>query len=140
MIKLPSPVTFSKYVYSILLSTSPANIGTVATTMGYGYVKPKIFPQNLQYIQLKTVDLQQCVKNTQNLISKNGVICASGNEVSICSGDVGGPLVSALTGKLVGVAISTQKDCTAGLPQGFTGIFAYTEWIDGVIEGVIRKN
>lgn len=98
-----------------------------------------VLPQNLQYAKFKTIKMQQCVETTQHLISQYSVVCANDPQASLCTSDTGGPLVDK-AGKLVGVAILTSKDCKEGLPQGFAGIFAYAEWIDGVIEGVIRKN
>lgn len=140
LVKLPSPVKFSDYVQTIALSNVPTTISKDVITMGYGLVKTNVLPQNLQYTKLKTIDMLLCTESTHNLISKYSVVCANGTQASLCAGDKGGPLVSATTGKLVGTAIFTSRDCKEGLPQGFAGIFAYTEWIDGVIEGVISKN
>lgn len=106
--------------------------------MGYGFVKPKVFAQNLQYTHLETVDAQECRLDAENAILKNNIICTKGTQSAICFGDGGSPLVTADTGKLVGVAIFTWGDCEVG-PQGFTGISAYADWINGLLDGTIRK-
>lgn len=140
IIKLPSPVKPSDYVQPIQLAPVPITPGSNVITTGYGLVKTKVLPHNLQYTKFNVIDTKNCVKEieTHKLISKYSIACAKGISSSLCIGDVGGPLVSVDTGKLVGVAIFTYRDCEVG-PQGFTGIYAYREWIDGVVEGVIRK-
>lgn len=131
----------SDYVQPIQLSSVPIAPGANVITTGYGFVKTKVLPHNLQHTKFNIIDMHKCVKDIDmnKLISKHSVVCAKGIQSSLCIGDVGGPLVSADTGKLVGLAIFTYRDCEVG-PQGFTGIYAYLEWIEGVIEGVIRKN
>lgn len=138
MVKLPSPVKMSNYVQTVPFASVPPTIGNDVLTTGYGVLKPKLPPQNLQFTNLKTIDMQKCVKDPQTLISRYSVICANGTQTSLCGGDVGNPATDK-TGKLVGLAIFTGKNCGVGLPQGFTGVFAYTEWIDGVIEGAISR-
>lgn len=122
------------------MSSVPITTGANVVTTGYGLVKTKVLPHNLQYTKFNTIDMQNCVKeiDLHKLISKYSLVCAKGVQSSLCIGDVGGPLVSADTGKLVGIGIFTYRDCEVG-PQGFTGIYPYIEWIEGVIEGVIRK-
>lgn len=111
--------------------------------MGFGRVSvtDKIFATRLQYSKLKTVDLQQCVQNTENLISQHSIICADNaqTQANICKGDVGSPLVSVDSGKLIGIAGYADKNCKLGHTHGFTGISAYMQWIESVIEGVICK-
>lgn len=107
--------------------------------MGFGRVTNKTFAKTLQHTKMQTLELQQCIANTQYLISKNSVVCALSEQSGICHGDLGGPLVSANTGKLVGIATYVDKDCEVGHRQGFTGVSAYMQWIDGVTEGVICK-
>lgn len=138
LIKLPSSVWFSKSLYIIPLATSPTLTATDVVTMGFGRLSPKdkAMPSTLQYIKLKAVDLQKCLKDTQSLISKNSFICANGTQTtSMCKGDLGNPLVSA--GKLIGIASFRNEDCKLGIPHGFTGISSYTQWIEGAIEGTI---
>lgn len=140
LIKLRSPVQFSDYVQPIRLSTKPTTANTNAIVLGYGRVSPNIYPENLQFTNFKTLDLQECLKKTYNLTSKNSLVCAKGVQSSLCTGDIGDPLVSADTGKLIGVAIYIGKDCELNRPQGFTGITSYINWIEGVTGGAIHMN
>lgn len=124
---------FSKYIQPISLSSVPPAIGMDTITMGYGLVDRKLFPHNLQYTKFNIIDLKECVSNAQNFTPKHSLICAKNSQSRLCFGDVGGPLVSTKTGKLVGFAIFTHGDCEVG-PQGFTGIYAYIKWIDNVMK------
>ena len=137
LIKLPSAVVLSDYVQPIPLSCAPTPIGADAIAMGFGFLKNDQMPQNLQFTKLKTVGLQECKQDTQKLISKNGIVCASETNTVLCHGDLGDPLVSSDTGKLIGVTIYALGDCQVGDPQGFIGISAYIEWIGDVIDGVL---
>lgn len=138
LIKLPSFAQFSDYVKPIQLSTIPTAIDLDVTVMGYGLVKPKVFAQNLQFTNFKTIDALECRLDAENSISKSNIVCTKGAESALCLGDGGNPLVSTDTGKLVGVAIETRGSCGVR-PQGFTDITAYTDWIVGLMDGTIHK-
>lgn len=140
LVRLPSPVKFTDYVQPITLSTEPITADANVIALGYGLVSFNVYPQNLQFSNMKTIGLQECIKNTYNVTLKNGFVCAKGAETSLCVGDVGAPLVSADTGNLVGVAIYIGGDCELNRPEGFTGIIPYIKWIEGVTGGDIRKN
>lgn len=105
--------------------------------MGFGNVADKIGATTLQYTKLHAIDLQNCIKHTHIMISKNSIICADPAQSSICNGDVGAPLVSVTFGKLIGIASYADRNCKLGHPHGFTGISAYKQWIEGVMEGVL---
>lgn len=133
LIKLPRPVKFSDYVRPIPLSTVSTNAGSHVITMGYGLAKTNVFPDNLQHTTFKTIASQECAPHTLNLIPKDSLLCAKGTLSSLCFGDMGDPLVSAYSGKLVGLAISTWGDCEVDHPQTYTNIHPYIDWIDGVM-------
>lgn len=139
LIKLPSVVWFSQNIHTIPFACLPSDSGTHAITMGFGRTSENKHAKTLQHAKLITVELQRCVADTQHLISKNSVVCVIGTQSSICHGDLGGPLVSARSGKLMGVATYIDKNCEVGRRQGFTGITAYMQWIEGVMEGVLCK-
>lgn len=130
LVKLPSPVQFTDYVKPIELSSERTAIGKDVTTMGYGRVNEDIFPHNLQYTEFNTIGKLECTTDEYKLVRNYHVVCAKGTQSSICTGDVGGPLVSG--GKLIGVAISTWNECEVDHPQGFTSIIPYMEWISGI--------
>lgn len=146
LIKLPKSVRSSEYIRNILISCVPTPIALDAITMGFGRVSAtdNIFATTLQHTKLKTIDVQECLSNVQNMHNltnaRNSLICASGSETSICRGDKGGPLVSAKTGKLIGIASYADGNCTVGRPDAFTGISPYIQWIESIIEDYICKN
>lgn len=117
-------------------SLAPVNFGKDVITMGYG-LKNLIFegvPENLQYTHFKIFDLRNCAPNALKSIRKNGVLCAIIIQGRLCYGDMGGPLVSPDTGKLIGLAISsTWHDCEISRPQSFIGISNYYKWIASII-------
>lgn len=112
------------------MSTESTAIGSDAITLGYGRVNEDIFPQNLQYTKFNTINKLECTTDEYKLMPNYHVVCAKGTQSSICIGDVGSPLISG--SKLIGVAISTWKECEVDHPQGFTSIKPYVEWIDGI--------
>lgn len=102
--------------------------------VGNGVTSSK-YEQNvsiLQFAPLRTISMFKCWKEYPNLSMRKGVVCArSNNQTSICHGDSGGPLTTADTGKLVGIAsFVSAKGCDYGLPQGFTCVSFYLEWIE----------
>lgn len=146
LIKLPLSEKHSEYIHTARLSCVPTPIGSDAITMGFGRVSAtdNIFATTLQYTELKTIDLEECVPNALDFHTltdaTNSFICANGSTTSLCTGDKGAPLVSIKTGKLIGMANYADANCTLGSPHGFTGIRSYIQWIEGVIGKYICKN
>lgn len=98
--------------------------------MGYGLAKTNVFPDNLQYTKFKTISSQECIPAYANgSIPQAGLICAKGLLSSICFGDMGDPLVSALSGRLLGIAVSTWGDCEVNHPQTYIDVVPYMSWI-----------
>lgn len=140
-IKLPKPVQFSKYIQPIELSdsTAPSAISKDLVTLGYG-LKNLIFegiPDNLQYATFRAAELSECVQSPSAVksIRKNGVVCGFVVQGRLCFGDIGAPLQSLETGKLVGIAISSGgHDCEVSRFQSFSGIAVHKKWIEGEID------
>lgn len=118
----------------------PTLIGKRVTAMGYG-LKNLIFeglPDNLQYTEFAITNFEKCVANATS-INKSGVVCAMVQQGRLCYGDIGSPLVSPESGKLVGIAVtSSWHDCEVGRWQSFTDINSYNKWIEGKIYVVSR--
>lgn len=98
-----------------------------AITMGYGVVKTSVFPDNLQFAKFKTINSEECPYAKS--VAKGSLVCAKALLSSLCFGDMGDPLVSALSGRLLGVAISTWGDCDVNRPQTYTDVTPYMDWI-----------
>lgn len=79
------------------------------------------------------ISYSDCVKYYSSLIIKETTICAQGNDrESVCNGDSGGPLVLKSDNRtLIGVTSFGQASgCDMGVPQGFSRITSYLQWIE----------
>lgn len=136
LIKLPTPVEFSEFIQPIELSVAPINLGKDVISMGYGLVNLIVdgIPENMQYTNFKMTELRKCAPNAEKPFGRVGVICANVIQGRLCHGDMGAPLVSPDTGKLVGIAISsTSNNCEVSLVQSFIDISAHRIWIESTI-------
>ena len=132
LIKLPSPVNFTKVIQPITLSCKSSNWVGV-TAIGNGYMLNKNRAPILQYAdKLKTISLFLCVFNYPKVAFRTGIMCAVGlDESSVCMGDSGGPLIDNDSNKLVGItSFGPAHGCDFGLAQAFTRVSAYTKWIE----------
>lgn len=115
---------------------APIATGIDAITMGYGLKNLIIdgIPKNLQHTKFRLTDLRKCAPNVLTKIRKNGVVCGNVLQGRLCYGDVGSPLISMDTGRLIGIAISSNwQDCEVNRPQSFIGVSAYFKWIETII-------
>ncbi|XP_055323342.1 transmembrane protease serine 9-like [Sitodiplosis mosellana] len=134
LIRLPRKVQFSDYIQPVKLSTTckiPEKTESIAIGNGAINDKSGLSPQ-LQYAILKTAPLKVCRKVYPLLFWRKSVICASNGlqQQSICRGDSGGPLISRSNHTLIGLSSFVRLEgCETGLPQGFTNIHSYFEWI-----------
>lgn len=135
LIKLPSPVKTSDVIKPVPLACSSTS-GMDVIAIGNGITKDtdKTIAPILQYTQLQTITMVECVLDFPVIIFRKSVICARGaQQRSVCRGDSGGPLVTADTGALVGISSFVNfLGCEAGNPQGFTRVASHLEWIQEV--------
>jgi len=133
LIRLPRKVEFSQYIQPVQLPTecaSPENVEAYAIGNGAISNFPAIASRQL-YAHLKTTPMDVCKKVYPILWLRKSVICAYSNNYyqSVCPGDSGGPLVN-LNNTLIGVTdFMHGLGCERGLPQGFTNIYSYMNWI-----------
>lgn len=158
LIKLPSPVELTDVIQPVHLGcTSNNNVDAVAIGNGLMHTKDKDLAPILQYAQLKTVSLLQCLPFFPIIAFRKSVICVKGLErQSVCNGDSGGPLIEANSKNLIGVtSFGSAFGCELGMPQGkkkfkikvveillqltnhhiftgFTRISSYLPWIEEV--------
>lgn len=90
LIKLPSPVKFSDIIRPIPLKcTSTSGMDVIAIGNGLTGDNQKV-PQILQYTELMTLGMLNCLQEYPFLKSRNNVICVNGDKEtlrSICQGD-----------------------------------------------------
>lgn len=121
LIKLPSPVELTDVIQPVHLGcTSDNNVDAVAIGNGLMHTKDKDLAPILQYAQLKTVSLLQCLPFFPIIAFRKSVICVKGLErQSVCNGDSGGPLIEASSKNLIGVtSFGSAFGCELGMPQG----------------------
>ncbi|XP_075941278.1 transmembrane protease serine 9 [Anarhichas minor] len=142
LLKLSSPVTFTKYILPVCLAApgSSFHSGTDSWVTGWGNIGFGVrlpFPQTLMEVEVPIVGNRQC--NCDYGVGRitDNMICAglrAGGKDS-CQGDSGGPQVSKQGGVWIqeGV-VSFGKGCA--LPE-FPGVYArvsqYQSWINGEI-------
>ncbi|XP_068143283.1 serine protease 1 [Drosophila tropicalis] len=85
----------------------------------------------LNCVDQQIIENSQCSSVYGTDVITNDVICtATPDGKSTCAGDSGGPLVTHDGNRLVGVtSFVAANGCTAGLPDGFTRVTSYLDWI-----------
>uniref|UniRef100_A0A0P6JCU8 Serine protease 45 n=1 Tax=Heterocephalus glaber TaxID=10181 RepID=A0A0P6JCU8_HETGA len=146
LLRLPVPVTFSKFVQPICLPEPTFNlkVGTQCWVTGWGQAKQRfagnsMLSPELQEAEVFIMDNQRCDKiyrkqsflpRVAHLILGN-MICATNYGENLCNGDSGGPLACEVEGRwiLAGV-LSWEKACAkAENPGVFSRITKYAQWI-----------
>lgn len=140
ILKLASPVKYSKTVRPVCLAPYGANVpgGTTATVTGWGmlsHVGPR--PSILQEITFKTWDNARC-SSTYGSNAPGGItdhmLCAGQQGKDSCMGDSGGPMVRAQGSRyqqigIVSWGIACGKEQFPGV---YTRVGKMRQWIDKV--------
>lgn len=100
--------------------SSTSGMDVVAIGNGVTKDTDKTIAPTLQYTQLQTISMLECILDYPILVFRKSVMCARGvQQRSVCRGDSGGPLVTADTNGLVGISSFVNiMGCEAGVPQG----------------------
>lgn len=148
MIELPSPVTFSKAIQPIKISTDPKvdlNSDSVVIS-GFGRTENRGYPPYLLTEKIAMVPIDECMKFQPLYVEKitKDHICAAGRNtegkvIGPCDGDSGSPLVLASTNEMIGVTsyvvdakdgVSINwNDCENEAPSVYTRVASYLDWI-----------
>jgi len=135
LIKLPSPVQLSDVIKPVKLAcTKPKNMNVIVIGNGLTNTTQTTLAPILQYTDLKTIPLYQCIPDFPFLLFRKSVICARGVQMrSACRGDSGGPLISRDSRALVGLtSFGSAMGCHLGYPQGYSSLAAFRPWIKEV--------
>lgn len=93
--------------------------------------------EDLNIIRTKIVPLGNCQKSPFGSNAYENHICALAKiNVGACDGDSGGPLV--WNKKVVGVA-SFVRPCAKGVPDIFTSVAYYSDWIQKTMDRMVEK-
>lgn len=90
----------------------------------------------LKYANVTTITNDECREMIALApITDFTTICAFSGEfgTGLCSGDSGGPLFN--QNRLIGVA-SWAKRCAKGVPDGFTRVSEFADWIEKTIKEI----
>lgn len=129
VIRIADKISFNEEVQPIELYRDEVPGGVEASFAGWGKTKTSdtTVTDQLKIINTKVVSLGNCRRTTFGANAEPNHICAFAKlNVGACDGDSGGPLVWNNT--VVGVA-SFVRPCARGVPDIFTSVPYYYEWI-----------
>lgn len=144
LIQLPTPLSFDNLIQPITLVSSSQNlnsfIGSVATIAGFGLMDDEYldYSINLLFATVKIINNSVCKQIYGPDVVKNTTICAVGDNntnMSTCSGDSGGPLITQINGITVQIGINSfvaEDMCTEGHPSGYVRLSSYLDYITTV--------
>ncbi|KAK3911615.1 Chymotrypsin BII [Frankliniella fusca] len=144
LLKLPSKIKFNVFISAVQLPTYSMAMedlsGSVATVSGWGKTSDdSTISQILKYTDLTILSNKQCEAVYGNTVTSTKLCLSSENGNSICQGDSGGALViekkGGLPGEVVQIGISSfvsEEGCTVMMPQGFTRVSSYLEYIEKI--------
>ncbi|XP_038592630.1 chymotrypsin-like protease CTRL-1 [Micropterus salmoides] len=142
LLKLSSPVTFTKFIRPVCLAAggSVFNAGTTCWVTGWGRIQTGISlppPKTLQEVRVPIVSNSDC-NAAYGTITSN-MICAGVTQggQGTCQGDSGGPLVKNNGSVWVQAGVvsfgSDQGCAVANVPEGFTRVSQFQSWINSQI-------
>ncbi|KAL5273758.1 hypothetical protein ACFFRR_000481 [Megaselia abdita] len=102
---------------------------------GWGFSTPiriGVLPQTLQVLNYTTISNQKCKEEGFN-VSEREVCASKGFLKGACAGDSGGPLVTADRSQQIGVVSYGTRLCAIGLPDAFTRVSKFVDWIKSAI-------
>lgn len=131
LLLLSDPIIYNKKVAPISIDDRTTGAGINVVLCGWGYTSlPGSTPNNLQYINLKTISITKCKSMLTGL--NNGHLCTlTRSGEGACFGDSGSPLSS--NGKQIGIT-SAVIPCAIGYPDIFTRVSFYASWINFYIK------
>lgn len=138
IIKLSKTIPFNHYIQPVkFTSNCKFEDGEDVIAIGNGYqTRGGKLADYLQFAPLITTTNYHCNLVFPFLNYRKTNFCAHSTDMrSVCHGDSGGPLIRDLDDALVGIASFIHENgCDEGLPQVFTSITLYQEWIASVTD------
>ncbi|KAJ6642449.1 Collagenase [Pseudolycoriella hygida] len=136
LIKLSRKIEFTDRIQPVILPKSNdlfEGQDVIASGWGRQFTNAPHAAPELRWAPLHIISYDDCVKFYNTFVIRDTTICARGaNKESVCSGDSGGPLVLKSDNRtLIGVtSFGHLSGCDLGIPQGFSRITSYTQWIE----------
>ncbi|XP_035893214.1 trypsin-1-like [Anopheles stephensi] len=133
-------IEFNSFVQPIALRKGPIPEGSVVMYTDWGAEKDTAaqddYKAKLQKLEARAISNDQCKEllnpwDLQDLVYDTRVCIYTNGTGSICTGNVGGPLVIVEGGQpqLVGVMSYVYRACNAYVPAGFERLWNHYEWI-----------
>lgn len=138
LIRLVTPLKFSRTIKPITLAVTAPPDGAAAVISGWGtkLSGSQTIPTQLQSVNLKIVSLDKCASNIYGYgesVSKT-MICAYTEGKDSCQGDSGGPMVSG--GVLVGI-VSWGMGCAfPNYPGVYADVPSLHIWVENNAETI----
>uniref|UniRef100_A0A3P8WRG7 Peptidase S1 domain-containing protein n=1 Tax=Cynoglossus semilaevis TaxID=244447 RepID=A0A3P8WRG7_CYNSE len=137
LLKLQTSIVVNNHIQPICLPTTNSQFftSTLCWATGWGKVNNNDFSlsDNLQEIDIPVVGKKKCscsYQSTPKTTITDNMICAGGKDKGICLGDGGGPLQCKQDDKWILAGItSIATPCLDGLPQAFTRVSQFQDWI-----------
>ncbi|XP_020706359.2 chymotrypsin-1-like isoform X2 [Athalia rosae] len=128
VLKLATPIPFNALELPVPIASADVGVQPcILSGWGRAYTPASGLPSRLQKQILETMTKETCIETWGNSSIYDSTLCAGGVlGEGVCSGDSGGPLVC--NGELAGI-VSWGNLCANGLPDGFTRVFYYRDWI-----------
>ncbi|KAG5319674.1 TMPS9 protease, partial [Pseudoatta argentina] len=142
LLKLATPLKLTKEIQAIELPPPESEPTGEAWLCGWGSISTgryPIMPDKLQHVKMEFLDLITCHESIERLIGFSPVhetnVCTGPlyDQISACSGDSGGPLISRIGQKpvLIGIVSWGIIPCgSAGAPSVYTKVSSFIEWIE----------
>uniref|UniRef100_A0A182S7A0 Peptidase S1 domain-containing protein n=1 Tax=Anopheles maculatus TaxID=74869 RepID=A0A182S7A0_9DIPT len=133
-------IEFNRFVQPVALRKGPIPEGSVVQYTDWGAEKNTAaqneYKDKLQKLEARAISNEQCKEllnpwDLQDLVYDTRVCIYTNGTGSICTGNVGGPLVIVEEGQpqLVGVMSYVYRACNAYVPGGFERLWNHYEWI-----------
>uniref|UniRef100_A0A6M2DUY1 trypsin n=1 Tax=Xenopsylla cheopis TaxID=163159 RepID=A0A6M2DUY1_XENCH len=132
LIKVSEKIAFNDKVQPLKLFKEFIKGGEELKITGWGLTGSNniIPPNDLQELTVKALSDEECEQLSQ--FAPTTQVCAFRKEgQGICMGDSGSPLV--FDGQQVGVSSFILNECGAGLPDFYTRVSYYYDWIHNII-------
>ncbi|KAK5638684.1 hypothetical protein RI129_012979 [Pyrocoelia pectoralis] len=133
ILRLTNKINFNDRIQPIPLTDNYPLPGTPCTLAGWGATSypSQGYPNNLQYINLTTISLDECKEKLipgSRPITEKKICTLSKEGMGPCGGDSGGGLLNNVNGTLVGI-VSWGYSCATGRPDIYTNVHAYLQWM-----------
>lgn len=132
LVLLATNVKFTNTVKPIQYSCEYTPPHTLMAIIGHGRVggTQEDLPNRLYWTVMTSISNQDCAKIYDDVSPT--LICAKGRVSSSCHGDSGGPAMRIIDSvyKLIAlVSFGATGQCDSGVPNGFTRVGSYSNWI-----------